>query len=394
MTGMTRAQDRRTVVARVAGRMLGSLPDLVDRMGAAYQAEVPEYAALSAEELRAEVLPVSSAVVETFFRAVADGRPPDAFEVPGLEEMGARRLEMGITLEPMLHVYRIAGRAVFESVVDAIEPGEEAALAEIGARWMDYIDQSSSRAATGYMAASDERVRRDEARRGAVLQALVGARDAAEVAAVASEFSLSLASAYAPVVAPASEGHLDEVVAAAPPGSFAGYRGSVLLVLVPEDVPDVAGLHRVVGEAPMAWGRPSPPGPALRQTVDRAERALAAAVSRGLATVVGPEDLLLEQVAVADEALATTLERVVVVPLRAKDPSGALESTLRVYLGCGSVPETARLEIVHANTVGYRLRRVAVLTGFDPRVPAEAAVLVLALVAADRGTLWDPQRQR
>jgi DNA-binding PucR family transcriptional regulator len=35
--------------------------------------------------------------------------------------------------------------------------------------------------------------------------------------------------------------------------------------------------------------------------------------------------------------------------------------------------------VVHANTVLYRLKRVRVLTGLDPRVPAEAALLVLGL---------------
>jgi len=34
---------------------------------------------------------------------------------------------------------------------------------------------------------------------------------------------------------------------------------------------------------------------------------------------------------------------------------------------------------VHANTVGYRLGRVRDLIGLDPRVPRDAALLVLGL---------------
>jgi DNA-binding PucR family transcriptional regulator len=50
-----------------------------------------------------------------------------------------------------------------------------------------------------------------------------------------------------------------------------------------------------------------------------------------------------------------------------------------VYLASGSIPETGRREHVHANTVAYRLGRVKELTGLDPRVPRESALLVLGL---------------
>ena len=43
------------------------------------------------------------------------------------------------------------------------------------------------------------------------------------------------------------------------------------------------------------------------------------------------------------------------------------------------MPETARHEHVHVNTVAYRLTRVRELTGLDPRVPDESALLVLGL---------------
>jgi sugar diacid utilization regulator len=52
---------------------------------------------------------------------------------------------------------------------------------------------------------------------------------------------------------------------------------------------------------------------------------------------------------------------------------------LRTYLETGSVPETARREVVHANTVGYRLNRVRDITGLDPRVPRDGTLLVLGL---------------
>ena len=43
------------------------------------------------------------------------------------------------------------------------------------------------------------------------------------------------------------------------------------------------------------------------------------------------------------------------------------------------VSDSSRVLFVHANTVAYRLQRVRDLTGCDPRVPVQAALLVLAL---------------
>jgi len=54
-------------------------------------------------------------------------------------------------------------------------------------------------------------------------------------------------------------------------------------------------------------------------------------------------------------------------------------ATLRTYLETGSIPETARREVVHSNTVGYRLNRVREITGLDPRTPRDSALLVLGL---------------
>lgn len=361
--------------------MLAKLAPILTGLGDAYRAEVPEYAALPEELITGEVLRVSRSVVEIFLDAIASGRTPDADQVPELEEMGRRRLEMGIPLEAMLHVYRIAGRGVFNAIVAEIRPGEESSFREVGARWVEYMDQCSTRASTGYIEASNERVRRIEARRSAVLQALMGAEDAAEVAAVASEFSLHLAGSYAPVLVAADQGRLDELSEIAPSSSLTGFRGSALLLLAPDAIPDLRAIRRRFGGALVAWGEPRAPGPALRAEIEHAERVLAAAAARGKSEVVGPDDLLLEQFVLSNRRTAASLERAVLGPLRAKDNGGGIIATLKAFLETGSIPVAASRMVVHPNTAAYRLRRVTELTGLDPRVPEQAAVLVLALAA-------------
>lgn len=55
-----------------------------------------------------------------------------------------------------------------------------------------------------------------------------------------------------------------------------------------------------------------------------------------------------------------------------------LLQTFRAYYSCGSVGGTAAQQYCHRNTVVTRLRRIRELTGFDPYVPRDAAVLALA----------------
>jgi hypothetical protein len=296
--------------------------------------------------------------------------------------MGRRRLEMGLSLEAMLHVYRLGGRATFEAMVAAAQPGEERGLGVIGAAWMDFVDQLSSRSATGYLNASHEFVRRVEARRGAVLQAVLASADKAELAAVCAEFSLTLAAEYSPVllVDEHSVGHLDGLLAACPVGSLGGARarGALVLVAGPPDLSRLLGIQR---DGAAIWGRAAPPGPSLRAEVEHLERLAEVVVGRGLTGVFGPSDLLIEQIVASNPRLETMLVDEVLGPALRADRSGQLLSTLRAYLETGSVAETAKQEITHPNTVSYRLRRIAQVTGYDARVPRDAAVLVVALAA-------------
>jgi hypothetical protein len=375
--------DRRpALIVVVAARVLEDLDALVERMGKGYRDEVPEYASMTAAQMADEVLPVSRRIVGAFFAAVVDRTTPDASQLFEVREMGRRRLEMGIPLEPILHVYRIAGRIVWDAIVQATEPGEEVVLAEVGALWMDYIDRAASIAAASYLAASHQRLRQVDARRRALLEALLSATTPAEVAAVSVQFSTVLAPTYAPVLIDGERapGGIDTLLGTAPKGTIGGFRGGRVLLLVPAPTVDVHALARVAGHALVTYAPPAAPGPDLLRELGHAEALLSAAQSTGATSgVYGPDDLVVAQLLASNERIAATLRRRVHEALAGRDHDGLITSTLRTYLDTGSIPETARREVVHANTVLYRLKRVRVLTGLDPRVPAEAALLVLGL---------------
>ncbi|WP_240674829.1 PucR family transcriptional regulator [Cellulomonas endophytica] len=126
-------------------------------------------------------------------------------------------------------------------------------------------------------------------------------------------------------------------------------------------------------------------GPTVTDLADYARSARAAMA--GLAAVgawdaaprpVPADDLLPERVLVGDAEARAELVRLAYAPLSAHQ--GQLLETLSAYLGAGrSLEAAARTLYVHPNTVRYRLRRVAEITGWDPLDARESYVLQTAL---------------
>ena len=365
-------------VGALAERVLADLDGLVERMGEAYRAEIAEYAELTPGQLAIEVLPVSRRLVTTFLTCVVEHRSPTPRELEVFESSGRQRLAMGMPLESVLHAYRIAGREAWAAMCAAVPVGETGVLADLGSRWMDIVDRTSSVLAQAYPAASHERLRHVDARRRELVEALLSATDPSEVAAVSLRFSTVLAQSYVPVVvagAGAAAG-IDALLADAPAGTLGGHRGDRVLLLVPQRVDGLRPRPEVL----TCWGRPAACGRALLEEVQHVERLLVTALAEGHRRgAFGPDDLLVEQLLLGNERVAAALRLRVLDVLAARDPAGVVLGTLRTYLDTGSVPETARRETVHPNTVTYRLGRVRELTGLDPRLPRDSALLVLGL---------------
>src|SRR5699024_6358069 len=117
-----------------------------------------------------------------------------------------------------------------------------------------------------------------------------------------------------------------------------------------------------------------------------AHRSASEALS-GLRAVVGwpnaprpvhATDLLPERALTGDSEAERQLVDTIVVPL--VEAAGSLLETVETYLESGGVLENcARQLFVHPNTVRYRLRRVAELTGRTPSNARDALVLRVAL---------------
>jgi hypothetical protein len=143
----------------------------------------------------------------------------------------------------------------------------------------------------------------------------------------------------------------------------------------PDLPPVLAGVACGVG--PLARGLARVP-----RAVRVAEQVAAALPARG----GGPSRLSDTAVAVAARSLAGLRDAVAddvlhaVLALTPPERDRLLE-TFDVYAGTGSVAVTAERTFCHRNTVLNRMRRLTECTGLDVTVPAQAAVLLLAVTA-------------
>jgi hypothetical protein len=186
--------------------------------------------------------------------------------------------------------------------------------------------------------------------------------------------------------------HLDDVRAAelrraarrAASDALVGIHGDRLVVVLGGE-----GNLRTQAESLLDKFGPGPVviGPQVRDLAD-AGRSARAALSGLVAVTAWPsaprpvlaDELLPERMLIGDADARRTLLTEVYTPLLGV--GGHLLETLSAYLSEGrSLEATARQLFVHPNTVRYRLRRIATVTGWDPTDAREGFVLHIALVA-------------
>jgi hypothetical protein len=396
--------DRR-VVAEIAARVAARADELAVRIAAAYADDIGDYARVAAAE-RTEFVRSARANLDALLADLAGDAGP--FDPRPFERFGRDRMRMGIPVDAVMRSFTVWGRqvwAAFRECIDPAQPVESAASLAIGERIFAHVERAGASTAAGFMAEAMLVWSDREATRNALLEALLtGRADAAEVA----RGGFSAARAYAAVVAvprrdadpvrvetlvrPAVE--LGERLAAGA-HPLVGVRGSALVVLWPAE-PAVAGgadagalaealcrdLGVVVGVGAARTGLDGVPA----SYADGAEAARIALLLDAT-DPVRHDDVLLERI-VLDHPLAGELVADALGALTAYDERRGAEllRTLQAFVeASGSVTDTARAVQVHPNTAVYRLRRIARISGHDPRRPRGLLVLSLALLARRLG---------
>ncbi len=374
---------------RVGADTITRLEQSMSALGAASMASMDErlpwFRALSAEN-RSWLGLVAQAGVAAFVDWVKHperGRPAVAGEVFGT---APRELARAVSLQQAVEMVRIIVDVVESRVDELAAPGGESELREAVLR---YTREVAFAAAQIYARSAEARGAWDARLEALVVDSLVRGEIDESLPSWAS--ALNWSSAPVTVVAGNAgsserEGLIDELRLLARRAKFdllAGVHGHRLVVILggPGDpMPVARQLAARFGAGPVVV---SPPAESLQLAAESAKAALAgmrAAVAWPDAPRPVPAAALLPERALDgdDSARLELIERVY-EPLHRG--GAALLDTVTTYLEQGnSLEATARMLFVHPNTVRYRLRRAAELTGFNPGDGRAGFVLSLAIV--------------
>jgi DNA-binding PucR family transcriptional regulator len=364
-----------TPAAHVVGALVteieAELDVLVPRIGDAIREEIPDFRRLPAETLARAI----RGNVTRALTALRDLRPPTDAELEQAAAIGRERAEQGLTVDAVLHAYRISVTAVWSRFGElARERGADVAsvLAFSETLWL-WADAVMDIVGAAHREIELEQAREEQQRRDAFLLALLtGTLEAAELRRESATFGVDPDRIYVPFRARALE-----------PGAAPHKIGAVsgLVMALDRDLAGIAttpppALPRlVVGLGPAVRLEALPAAFAM------ASRALQTAVAFGQEGAFSLADLSIRPAILADEALGDAFAARYLEPLATLGRLGAeLEETLYTWFDEGRrIDDTARRLHVHPNTLRHRLRRFEEATGANLRDPRDLVELWWAL---------------
>lgn len=338
---------------------------------------------------RAWVMLVAQAGVQSLVEwlrlggGISGGPQPVSDEV---FDAAPRALARSISLQQTVALIQVTIDVVEAQVGILAAPGEEALLREAVLR---YSREVAFAAARVYARAAESRGAWDARLQALLVDALLRGDSADVLASRAAALGWTDAPPVAVVVGKSPGGEagavLHSVARVARRAGFevlGGVHGDRLVVVVGgagDVVAAATSMLSTFGAGPVVVG---PAVPTLETATDSARSAMAgyraAAAWPAAPRPVAADDLLPER-ALAGDGEARRILRHTAYGALAR-ASGELLETLDAFLANGGALEsTARALFVHPNTVRYRLRRVAEVTGFAPLVPRDAFALRIAL---------------
>ncbi|GHH63128.1 PucR family transcriptional regulator [Lentzea cavernae] len=368
----------------LAERLVAEMPSFVRQVIAALVQRVPAYAQLPAEELAGDIHRVTEHALRAFAAVLATGALPSADELRFLRESAARRAEEGVPIDVVLTAYHVGIEVVWETLVPEARPEEVSDVLALNALAVRYLQLVTPVVSAGYLDERQTMFDDERSARATLLTGLLAGTAQApgpfvvcalDVPPHPDELSPGVDAAVASRrklrrLRTELERHSREPVLS----SLTSDGG--LALLPGEDLP----LERVVADVTRAAGVPLTVAAVAADASGVAAAAVLAREVLAIAVRSGPglyrlTDVLLEYQLSRPSAALEPLASVV-APL-----TDELVQTLEVYLRRGSRRPAASELHVHPNTVDYRLRRVAELTGLDPTRIEHVTLLAAALVA-------------
>ena len=355
------------VVATLVAQIEDELEAVVATIGERIREEIPDFRRLPSEALSDAVRGNVSRALD----ALRELRDPTPEELARAAAVGRERAEQGVTVDAVLHAYRISITAVWSRFGElargqGADVGTVLAFSETLWHWGDAVMDV---VAAAHREVELEHAREEQQRRDAfVLALLTGTLDPDELRRQCATFGLDPERAYVAFRARGAT-HKAAHALTGPGGLFIALDR------------DVAGLAVSSPTAPagVTVGFATPVRlDALPVAFARASRALQTALAFGDEGAFSLADLSIRPAILADEALGDAFAERHLAPLEGLGMD--FEDTLSTFLDQGMrIEDTARALHVHANTLRHRLRRFEEATGASLRDPRTVVELYWAL---------------
>jgi hypothetical protein len=356
-------------------------------------AEIPHYATLDPASL-AGVRDIAVAYVGGCLRAAQERRGPTAAELEMFAASARLRARAGWPLGAILHAYRLGVGAWWDVVRSEVghQPEDLDTVVELVAGLMRYLDEVQSTVAENYLDEAEQLAADEDRSHHRVIQAVIEAGGRSQDAdLLADRAQVELADAYVVVVLvdvrnPRAHARLANELRSLDTALsvLAAPRTSDVLALWPDGADAGpqrdAVLRRLSAGRQVAIAIGVPTNGGYAAALVEAEQVLAITGSSG--GVHRLEDVPLQALVRQVGGRTTEVLGRLLDPVVAQEGAGSADllQTLQVFLARdGSVRRTAEALHVHPNTVTYRLERIRLLTGADPRRLRDALLLLAAL---------------
>lgn len=322
----------------------------------------------------------------------------DSLDAP--RKAGRLKAEFGIPMASLLHAYRLAGLTLWDEMVTRAEgTAESEALLHVSSEVWGILDVFSTVAADSYREVVDERARREvQARSIKLLSLLEGTSAAHEAVSLLRSLGLPDHGTFVIVSAELSGSGQDPLPAVAARlrefgigSSWASASAEHIGMIGCSSGSDVELARSIVASCATSRIGMSRPFSSVRWAPDAARQArisreCVAPTTIGLQVYgAAPVDTLIA----AQPVYAAELRDEVFGSLMTVADCQVLLETLEVWFRVdGSTAEASQVLHCHRNTVGYRLGRIAQLTGRSTAKPSHAAELFTALRALR--LTWSP----
>jgi hypothetical protein len=349
---------------------------------------LPWFRALPADQ-RSWVMLVAQAGVRSLVEWLRGGGPDASSSQEISDEVfdaAPRALARSISLQQTVALIQVTIGVVEEHVPHLAAAGQEPALREGVLKFSREIAFSAARV---YARAAETRGAWDARLQAMLVDALLRGDSADVLASRAAALGWADAPPVAVAVGRSPGGEVSAVLHAIYRAArrirvefIGGVHGDRLVVVIGGAADPLAAAGKLLpgfGAGPVVVG---PAVPSLDEATESARAALAgfraAPAWPSAPRPVAADDLLPERALAGDGDARRRLRHDVYAAL--VRTGGELLETLDAFFAAGGVLEsTARSLYVHPNTVRYRLKRVADVTGFAPLNPRDAFALRVAL---------------